>query len=168
MWGFGGQTGALTERKKEAILFRSSFAAKGYCGCRVRSRALGGFLSRIWQALKGAQRQKSEGNGNGAVHAEVERRKLLRLPKKVPLLVYGMGPDRQPFHEVAETIDVNEGGTSLNLQTTVAPGQKLLLTNVSNQAERECRVAYVGKRVRGRLRVGVAFPEPAPEFWQPA
>jgi hypothetical protein len=125
-------------------------------------------LSRIWQALKSAQRQKSEGNGKSAVGEPVERRKLLRLPKKVPLLVYGLGPDRQPFHEVAETIDLNEGGTSLNLQTTVAPGQKLLLTNVSNQAERECRVAYVGKRVRGRLRVGVAFPEPAPEFWQPA
>ena len=160
--------GALTERKKEAILFRSSFAANGYCGCRVRSRALGGFLSRIWQALKGVQRLKGESNGKGAVHEEVDRRKLLRLPKKVPLLVYGLGPDREPFHEVAETIDVNEGGTSMNLQTTVAPGQKLLLTNVTNQAERECRVAYVGKRVRGRLRVGVAFPEPAPEFWQPA
>jgi hypothetical protein len=162
----------VNRKEKAGNPFSLVVRREGLLWIRVRSKALGGFLSRIWQALKGAQRQKSEGNGNGngngAVHAEVERRKLLRLPKKVPLLVYGLGPDRQPFHEVAETIDLNEGGTSLNLQTTVAPGQKLLLTNVTNQAERECRVAYVGKRVRGRLRVGVAFPEPAPEFWQPA
>jgi hypothetical protein len=126
-------------------------------------------LSRIWEALRAAQRAKT-----GVVVSDepppddFDRRKILRQARKVPLLVYGSGPDKQPFHETAESIDASEIGCMLMLQTVVAPGQKLLLMNVRNQAEHECRVAYVGKRENGRARVGVAFARPSLQFWEPA
>jgi hypothetical protein len=126
-------------------------------------------LSRIWEALRAAQRAKT-----GVIVSDepppddFDRRKILRHARKVPLLVYGSGPDKQPFHETAESIDASEIGCMLMLQTVVAPGQKLLLMNVRNQAEHECRVAYVGKRENGRARVGVAFARPSLQFWEPA
>jgi hypothetical protein len=125
-------------------------------------------LSRIWEALKQAQREKTGVTAPDAVPEDFNRRKILRQARKVPLLVYGSGPDKQPFHEMAESIDASENGCMLMLQAIVTPGQKLLLTNFRNQAEQECRIAYVGKRENGRTRVGVAFAKPSLQFWQPA
>jgi hypothetical protein len=48
----------------------------------------------------------------------------------------------------------------------VSCGQRLFLTNTRNQAERECRVVHVGRRVRGKARVGVTFLAPSPDFWR--
>lgn len=124
-------------------------------------------MSRIWEALRAAQRSKG-----GVVTPDepppedFNRRKVLREARKVAILVYGSGPDKQPFHETAETIDASENGCMLILQAVVVPGQKLLLMNSSNQAEHECRVAYVGKRENGRVRVGVTFGEPSLRFWE--
>ena len=133
-------------------------------------------LSRIWDALKQAEKQRSrEGAGRpvlerprGRASDDSDRRERLRHSHSVPLLVYGSDADKQPFHEEAETHDAHEDGCSLTIESVVARGQRLFLTNTRNQAEQECRVVHVGRRIRGKTRIGVAFIAPAPNFWRPA
>jgi hypothetical protein len=135
-------------------------------------------LSRIWEALRQAERQKSRGEDSAPApaahpagdraHEIADRREGLRHSHTVSLLIYGSDADKQPFHEEAETVDAHENGCSLTLETVVARGQRLFLTNMRNQAEQECRVIHVGKRVRGRARVGIEFVTPTPQFWRPA
>lgn len=134
-------------------------------------------MSRIWQALKQAERERlrsgdseleSDRANNSAQPEEAERRTGLRHVHNVSLLIYGSDTDKQPFHEEAETIDAHEKGCSLNMETTVARGQRLFLTNMRNQAEQECRVVHVGRRIRGKARVGIEFVSASPNFWRPA
>jgi hypothetical protein len=133
-------------------------------------------LSRIWDALKQAERQRSrlEDRGPGPNRAidplqeGTDRRGGLRHAHNVTLLIYGSDADKEPFHEEAETIDAHENGCSLTLETVVARGQRLYLTNMRNQAEQECRVIHVGRRVGGKARVGIVFVSPTPQFWRPA
>jgi hypothetical protein len=132
-------------------------------------------LSRIWQALKQAERERlrSEDTASAEPLGQSEqdgadRRGGLRHSHTVSLLIYGSDADKQPFHEEVETIDAHENGCSLAIETVVVRGQRLFLTNMRNQAEQECRVVHVGRRVRGKSRVGIEFLAPSPEFWRPA
>jgi hypothetical protein len=134
-------------------------------------------LSRIWQALKQAERDRLRsddspsspaGRRAEAAKDDTDRRAGLRHAHQVALLIYGSDADKQPFHEEAETVDAHENGCSLAMETLVVNGQRLFLTNMRNQAEQECRVVHVGKRVRGKSRVGIEFLSPAPQFWRPA
>jgi hypothetical protein len=133
-------------------------------------------LSRIWEALRQAERQRSRGDNSSPAEdravahtqEDTDRRDGLRHAHNVTLLIYGSDADKQPFHEEAETVDAHESGCSLVLETLVARGQRLFLTNMHNQAEQECRVIHVGRRMRGKARVGVAFVAPTPAFWRPA
>jgi PilZ domain len=141
-------------------------------------------MSRIWQALRQAERERalarekppeieemdrepaSEDEAMQSARSERDRRKGLRHSHATLLLVYGSDAEKQPFHEESETIDANENGCLLVLESDVAKGQKLFLTNMRNQAEQECRVVYVGRRVKGKSRIGVEFPRPMPQFWR--
>jgi len=133
-------------------------------------------LSRIWDALKHAERQRSRSEdrapapdrANDSAQADADRREGLRHTHNVSLLIYGSDADKQPFHEEAETIEAHEKGCSLTLETVVVRGQRLFLTNMRNQAEQECRVIHVGRRVHGKARVGIEFVAPTPQFWRPA
>ncbi len=135
-------------------------------------------MSRIWEALRQAERQRSRSEDRAAAadrtsasdsaQADADRRGGLRHAHSVSLLIYGSDADKQPFHEEAETIDAHENGCSLTLETVVARGQRLFLTNMRNQAEQECRVIHVGRRVHGKARVGIEFVAPTPQFWRPA
>jgi hypothetical protein len=131
-------------------------------------------LSRIWEALKQAERQRSRADDRGSApdrlrgsaSADSDRRKDLRHAFDATLLVYGSDSDKQPFHEEVDAIDANDDGCLLALETHVSRGQKLFLTNMRTQAEQECRVVHIGKRINGKSRVGVAFPSPTPDFWR--
>jgi len=133
-------------------------------------------VSRIWEALRQAERQRSRSEdrapaanrASDSAKEGADRRDGLRHAHNAPLLIYGSDADKQPFHEEAETIDAHENGCSLSLETVVARGQRLFLTNMRNQAEQECRVIHVGKRVHGKARVGIEFVTPTPHFWRPA
>ena len=134
-------------------------------------------MSRIWQALRQAERERLRSEDSapesdrvtGSVQQEdSERRGGLRHAHSATLLIYGSDADKQPFHEEAETIDAHEKGCSLMIETTVVRGQRLFLTNMRNQAEQECRVVHVGRRTRGKSRVGIEFISPTPGFWRPA
>jgi hypothetical protein len=176
----------VTTRNEPGQLFR--------CGARSTAIVLKGIhgpfaeevVSRIWQALREAERERKRAKSlqqvpgieepqqeqlsEGATPAldEPERRNGLRHSHKVTLLIYGSNSDRQPFHEESETIDANESGCLLTLENIVSKGQRLFLSNTQNQAERECRVVYIGKRSAGKARVGVEFLKPSPQFWSRA
>lgn len=135
-------------------------------------------MSRIWDALKQAELDRTrstERRSAGQPKSDgAERRKSQRWEQPVPLLVYGSDAEKQPFHEETVTIDINDDGCSLALETHVSRGQRLFLINMRNQAERECRVIHVGRRTRGKYRVGVNFLRPgaagaglpnSPDFW---
>jgi hypothetical protein len=134
-------------------------------------------LSRIWRALKQAERDRlgsddslpaPGGRTADSTKDDTDRRDGLRHAHQVPLLIYGSDADKQPFHEEAETIDAHENGCSLAMGTVVVNGQRLFLTNMRNQAEQECRVVHVGKRVHGKSRIGIEFVAPTRQFWRPA
>jgi hypothetical protein len=134
-------------------------------------------VSRIWEALKEAEKDKARSR-NASGHAKKdgrERRKSARWAQPVPVLIYGSDAERQPFHEETETLDINEDGCAFSLETTVVRGQALFVVNMRNQAERECRVVHIGKRASGKTRVGINFLKPGtnpslpghdPDFWQ--
>lgn len=129
-------------------------------------------MSRIWDALRQAERDKSLGRPRNpesspiAAVEESDRRKNLRHCYSASLLVYGSDSDRQPFHEDAETIDAHDEGCMIELETTVLEGQRLFLVHSRTQAEQQCRVVRVGDRVGGKARIAVAFESPAPHFWR--
>jgi hypothetical protein len=136
-------------------------------------------MSRIWQALRQAERERrgltpqeapdiEEMNRNSVASEPTrpsDRRKGLRHAHETTLLVYGSDSEKQPFHEESETTDANENGCLFALANAVSRGQRLFLTNIRNQVEQECRVVYVGRRMQGKARVGVEFLRPSPEFW---
>lgn len=128
-------------------------------------------MSRLWEALKQAERERSAANTgekSGALPNIWDRRDKLRHSHHVALLVYGSDTEKQPFHEEATTIDVNERGCLIALESAVSHGQRLFLTNTINQAEQDCRVVHVGRRSHGKARIGVEFARPCPHFWRPA
>ena len=137
-------------------------------------------MSRVWNALKEAERERADvAQRNGVDSPDkpceksserdcIERREGQRRAHRVPLLVYGWDAEEQPFHEEAEAFEINENGSLLWLESRVARGQRLFLTNTRNQAEQECRVIAIGKRVHGKARVAIQFSRPAPHFWREA
>jgi len=128
-------------------------------------------LSRIWEALKQAQQERSRDRAASPARdareddADQDCRETLRHPHIVPVLVYGSSIDKQPFHEEVDTIDASEKGCLLVLETPVVRGQRLFLTNTHTQAEQECRVVHARKLSSGKFRVGLVFCTPAPAFW---
>jgi hypothetical protein len=127
-------------------------------------------MSRIWEAIKQARLERSQEKDataapDGQAAGPLERRSRLRHAHQADLLVYGSGEDKQPFHEEGATVDASDYGCRLVLDTAVAPGQRLFLTNTGNQAEQECRVVHVSHREHGKIRVGVEFSQSARNFW---
>ena|ERR1700679_1865552 len=128
-------------------------------------------MSRIWEAIKQARWQRSQEDANATSPRRErgqERRAAFRHAHQAEILLYGLDADKQPFHEEVATIDANDNGCLLVSETVMTPGQRLFLTNTRNQAEQECRVVHVSGRLRGKVRVGVEFSQPAHHFWVPA
>jgi hypothetical protein len=137
-------------------------------------------VSRVWNALKEAERERARITQRNGIEISdkpceepserdsIERREGQRPTRRVPLLVYGWDAKEQPFHEEAEAFEINENGFLLWLETRVKRGQRLFLANMWNQAEQECRVITIGKRVHGKARVAIQLSRSAPHFWREA
>lgn len=95
-----------------------------------------------------------------------ERRRSSRTSLYVPVFVYGYTSADEPFHQDTNTLQVNANGGLLRLDANVQCGQKLLVMNRVTQEEQECYVVTLTKRPNhSDLRVGVAFANSAPGFW---
>jgi hypothetical protein len=127
-------------------------------------------VSRIWDVLKAARPFRTRTIQQKKVeHLGPQRRDLRatrRIELNVPLFVYGSNFDHQPFHEEAYTLDLNEGGCRVSLLAEVVHGQRLWITNTENEAERECRVVHISRRIQGRVHIGVRFLQSGPQFWE--
>lgn len=118
-------------------------------------------MSRAWDSIKETAHEKAR----AALGGQPERRRSDRAIHRVSLLLYGSDSEKEPFHEEAFTLEVNDAGCLLSVSAEVVSGQRLVLTNLRNQAEQECRVIRVGKRVHGKTRIAVQFLHPDPDFW---
>lgn len=92
-------------------------------------------------------------------------RRSERVLLDVPVVLLGESTDHRAFREETFTVTVSAHGALLMLQSKVALGQKVTLTNPENHAERCARVAYVGGDHAGLAQVGIEFDQPAPHFW---
>jgi hypothetical protein len=95
-----------------------------------------------------------------------DRRRSRRWAFDISVYVYGHGPEKEPFHEEAHTLNVNANGALLLLSVPVQKGQTLLLTNLLTQQEQDCRVVFLGTHYSRTVETGVAFPSTNPAFWQ--
>jgi len=89
-----------------------------------------------------------------------------RISVHVPVSVSGRSKNQNPFREETTTLLVNAGGGLLFLNAGVAVGDTVTVANKQSRQEQECRVAYLGRDLHGKQRVGVAFNRPAPQFWR--
>jgi len=84
---------------------------------------------------------------------------------RLPLFVYGYGADGNLFYEDAYTVAMSARGGLISMNTSVKPGQRLILTNKENECSQECVVEFLGARLARGVDVGFEFPTPRPDFW---
>jgi hypothetical protein len=126
-----------------------------------REIPLEGSQKSLWSSLRS---QKKEAKALSRVVPQSRSGKRLSL--HVPVLVYGWSKDESSFHEEATTLLVNASGALLALDSRVALGDTIIITNKATRQEQECRVAYVVSDSLGKLQVGAAFKRPDPLFWR--
>jgi len=126
-------------------------------------------MSKIWDALREAERLKNERVAKEGLHNHLDaisdRRSTNRFLANTPVLVYGYGATDDPFHERTQALSVNASGGLITLTSAVNPGQTLLLMNEANMKEEKCTVVRQVSAHLDRIGVAVKFPHPVPDFW---
>jgi hypothetical protein len=99
---------------------------------------------------------------------KLDQRRSCRAGVKIPLFIYGNTLHGVPFVEEAHTIDINAHGALIAMKTTVTPGQRLFLTNETNEKTQECTALAVRTRQGQDVEdaVAITFGAPAPGFWR--
>jgi hypothetical protein len=85
---------------------------------------------------------------------------------RVPVVVYGWTSKCGTFHEEAETITVNNGGTQMQLKTKLELGDSVFLIHKSGRDEQKVRVASLETSSASEMKVGLAFEQPLTDFWK--
>lgn len=134
------------------------------------SRAIRRTMSRIFEALRSAQLNRSDRSEPNSIEVKLgevtDRRRSKRRPMDISVYVYGHGPGKETFHEEAHTLNVNADGALLLLSVPVQRGQLLLLTNLQTEKDMDCRVVYLGTRHSRTVEAGIVFSRHNPDFWQ--
>ena len=97
-----------------------------------------------------------------AVAAFLERRRSTRLTVRVALVVCGDGTQ---FSEETCTLSLNSHGALITLRANIAIGQKVVVHNPDNWAERDAVVTRIGRCYAAGTEVGIEFTAPASDFW---
>ena len=159
----------LFERFAPITLPRFALTEYFISGLPTPRRAIRKIMSRIFDALKQAQRARA-GEAQQAPAADAveapDRRRSRRWALDVSVYIYGHGPGKEPFHEEAHTLNVNATGALLLLSVPVRKGQQLLLTNLLTEHEQDCQVVFLGTKRSRTIEAGVAFPKSNPDFWK--
>ena len=92
----------------------------------------------------------------------VERRRSTRVPIRLALIVCG---DNGRLQEETCTLSLSAHGVLVALAAKVTIGQRLIIHNPENWAERRGRVTSFGRCYAGRTEVGIEFMGSAPDFW---
>jgi len=97
--------------------------------------------------------------------ARLEVRRSSRVLAQLPVVVAGKYANGHPYADPTRTLVLSAHGCLVTLSASVRLGEKLMLRNVANYEERDCRVVYLGEKHGGRTEVGLRFKTAAPQFW---
>ncbi len=97
--------------------------------------------------------------------ARLDLRRSRRVPAQLPVVVQGKSTDGIPFADPTRAVVLSAHGCLITLSESVRLGETLILRNVANREEQDCRVVYLGEKQGGRTEVGVRFKSAAPQFW---
>jgi PilZ domain-containing protein len=92
-------------------------------------------------------------------------RRSQRVRAQLPVVVQGKLTDETIFEDPTRAIVLSAHGCFLTLSASVSLGERLILRNVANREEQDCRVVYLGEKQGGRTEVGLRFKTAAPQFW---
>jgi len=95
-----------------------------------------------------------------------ERRRSERFLRPVCVFAYSHAPGESPCYEEVMTSEVSSHGGLLSLAADVYVGQKLLLTNMANQEERECYIVRFTRKHPQKREVAIEFTQSGSDFWQ--
>jgi hypothetical protein len=105
------------------------------------------------------------GSGGNGLKLSRDKRRAQRLPITLPVLVYGY-EGGEPFTEHTESVNVSARGALLAISAKVECWQKILLTNMQTDEERQGRVVRLIQSESGQSLAGVEFLNAAPRFWR--
>lgn len=97
--------------------------------------------------------------------ASFDLRRSKRVPAQLSVVVQGKSADGSPFADPTRAVVLSAHGCLLTLSASVRLGAKLILRNIANREEQDCRVVYLGEKHGGRTEVGLRFKTAAPQFW---
>ena len=92
-------------------------------------------------------------------------RRSQRVSAQLPVVVQGKSTDETPFADSTRAIVLSAHGCLITVSASVRLGGQLILRNVANREEQDCRVVYLGEKQGGRTEVGLRFKTSAPQFW---
>src|SRR5260370_37864173 len=69
------------------------------------------------------------------------RRRSQRVPAQLPVVMEGKLTDETPFADPTRAIMLSAHGCLITLPTSIRLGDRLILRNIANRAEKDCRVA---------------------------
>ena len=92
-------------------------------------------------------------------------RRSRRVAAQLPVVVQGKLTDETPFEDPTRAIVLSAHGCLITLSASVRLGERLILRNVANREQQDCRVFYLGEKQGGRTEVGLCFKTAAPQFW---
>lgn len=102
---------------------------------------------------------------NPPVATKPELRRSQRVQAQLPVVVQGESTDAIPFADPTRALVLSAHGCLTSISRPVKVGQKLVLQNLANLQEQDCRVVYVGENQGNRIEVGLRFKTAAPQFW---
>ena len=127
-------------------------------------------MSKIFDSLKKAEatvdKQKHAKTAETKPVEMQDHRRTCRGRVKIPLLVYGYGLKGAPFFGQAHTIEINAHGVLIAMKAAMAPGERLLLTNQTNQRTQEGTVLAVTARQGQDVQIAIEFTAPSALFWR--
>lgn len=94
-----------------------------------------------------------------------ERRRTVRVPLRVSLVVEGQAVSGDEFRRRSHTESVSAYGALIHLDVPVLVGQKLLLVNEATQETVECRIVSIRHSREGKLCAGIEIIGGDTNFW---
>jgi len=94
----------------------------------------------------------------------LRKRRSQRIELTVPVAVHRSPKEGSQFSESAQTLVVNAHGALMALAEKVTPKQRLIMQNIDNGEQKECRVVYIEKVPMGPTKVAVEFTRPRTEL----
>lgn len=94
------------------------------------------------------------------------RRRSMRLPLRIPVVISGTDASHQAFHENTETIDIGKFGAKVLIARKLKVGSLVTLRRATSDTIESFRVAFVGEPDPETRKIPVGLEMAAIEdFW---